>query len=316
MLRSRKPCCAGLILLAVLLPPFATPATAQPVKDHPKAPGVHSPRDDVPFTPVDFTDALAGLPTLYIAGDSTATTGNPTHRGWGAVLIDYFDTSKINLINRAVGGRSFRTFTREGRWDEILAHLKPGDFVIIEFGHNDGGDPAHSMGRGDVPGTGDDTVVVKDRTGADETVHTYGWYARKYIRDTRARGATPILSTTTVRNMWHDGRVERGMGHMLDWAREIAEQEHALFLDHSDITADVYETLGFDAVQKFFPADHTHTSTEGAIVNAETLIAGLRTLHGIDPVLNALNERGRTIAPHGPQESWGSYSPPRPTRGN
>ena len=188
--------------------------------------------------------------------------------------------------------------------------------MIIEFGHNDGGDPARPGSRGDVPGTGDETVVVKDRNGADETVHTFGWYARKYIRDTRSKGATPILSTTTVRNIWHDGRVERGMGHMLDWAREVANEEHCLFLDHSDITADAYEKLGFDAVQKFFPADHTHTSTEGAIVNAETLIAGLRTLDGIDPILNALNDRGRAIEPHPHRDNWGSYSPPKPTRGN
>lgn len=282
----------------------------------PATPEVSSPRDAAPFAPSEFEQADPALPTLFIAGDSTATTGNPTHRGWGAVLIDYFDPSKLNIINRAVGGRSFRSFTREGRWDEIVNHLRPGDFVIIELGHNDGGDPANSKGRGDVPGTGDETVDVAGRNGTTETVHTYGWYTRKYIRETKTKGATPIVSTTTVRNKWHDDKVERGMGGMLDWAQQVAAEENALFLDHSDITADLYEEMGFDAVQKFFPADHTHTSTAGAIVNAETLVAGLGTLTGIDPILHALNDQGRAIEPHAPNENWGTYSPPPPVRGN
>lgn len=278
--------------------------------------GLGKARDAQPFAPTNFDAINPALPTLFIAGDSTATTGNPTHRGWGAVLIDYFDTSKLNLINRAVGGRSFRSFTREGRWDQIVNHLKPGDFVIIEFGHNDGGGAHSRSRRGDVPGIGDETVTVTGPNDSNEVVHSYGWYTRKYIRDTKAKGATPIVSTTTVRNIWHGDKVERGMGRMLDWAKQVAQQENALFLDHSNIIADVYEKMGFDAVQPLHPADHTHTSTAGAIVNAEALIAGLKTLKGVNPILYALNAKGRALQPIGPNKNWGTYSPPRPTRGN
>lgn len=304
----------GMLSLAAALFVWTAVASAQPRAHKRHIADIHSLRDDAPFTPTRFAAAKPNLPTLFIAGDSTAATGKPTRRGWGAVLIDFFDTSRLNIINRAAGGRSFRTFTREGRWGEIVNHLKPGDFVIIEFGHNDDGVPARSRNRRDLPGIGNETMVVTDPNGARETVHTFGWYARKYIRDTRAKGATPILSTTTVRNKWHGNRVERGVGHMLDWAREVAKQEHALFVDHSDITADVYEKMGFDAVQKFFPGDHTHTDTAGAIVNARTLIAGLKTLAGIGPILSALNAKGRSIEPHPPRNDWGTYHPPPPTR--
>jgi len=268
-----------------------------------------SPRDAGPWTPTKFDAIKPDLPTLFIASDSTAATGGPTTRGWGAVLIDYFDVSRLNIINRALGGRSFRTFTSEGRWDEIVEHLKPGDFVIIEFGHNDGGGARNPRGRGDVPGIGDETETVERRDGTNEVVHTFGWYARKYIRDARAKGATPIVSTTTVRNIWRDGHVERGMGRMLEWASQVAEQEDALLLDHSNIAADVYEELGAEATAKLHPQDHTHTSTEGAVVNAETLIAGLKTLEG-EPLVEFLNERGRAIMPHGRGPKWSGYGEP------
>jgi rhamnogalacturonan acetylesterase len=272
-----------------------------------------TPRDSEPWTPTRFEAIKPDLPTLFIASDSTAATGGLTTRGWGAVMIDYFDTDKLNIINCAVGGRSFRTFTSEGRWDAIVEHLKPGDFVIIELGHNDGGGAQSRTGRGDVPGIGDETETVTRRDGSTETVHTFGWYARKYVRDARAKGATPILSTTTVRNIWRDGGVERGMGRMLEWLHQVAQQENALFLDHSNIAADRYEALGQEETAKFHPQDHTHTSTGGAILNAETLIAGLKTLEG-EPLVQFLNDKGRAIAAHPRGPKWSGYGEPGPAR--
>jgi lysophospholipase L1-like esterase len=303
---------------------FDAPSAANPgAQAKPRSPrpqiNVHSPRDDkAGWAPTDFALANPKLPTLVIAGDSTASTGDPAHRGWGAPLVDYFDTTRMNVINRAVGGRSFRTFYREGLWQKIVDALKPGDFVVIEFGHNDGGPVDSGPARGDLPGTGDDTKEVTNRDGQKEIVHSFGWYARKFIRDTRAKGATPILSTTTVRNLWTnprakfkdaallekqegynpaEDRVERGMGGMLEWAGQVAAEEKTALLDHSNITADFFEKIGREQTAKYFPADHTHTSTEGAIVNAETFIAGLKLLD--QPVLlSALNEKGRSISPY------------------
>jgi hypothetical protein len=84
------------------------------------------------------------------------------------------------------------------------------------------------------------------------------------------------------------------MGQMLVWARKVAQEEKAPFVDHSNITADVYEKLGQDAVAKFFPADHTHTSTDGAVTNAETFIAGLKAIPDM-PLVDFLNEKGKRI---------------------
>src|SRR5690242_16912949 len=89
----------------------------------------------------------AALPTLHIVGDSTVKSGGTKGMfGWGERITPYFNTDKINVINHAIGGRSARTFYTEGRWDKVAAMVKPGDFVVIQFGHNDQGrigDPAN-----------------------------------------------------------------------------------------------------------------------------------------------------------------------------
>ena len=245
--------------------------SANEAKGTRRGPVSSSPREQQPFTNGDVNKLDLKLPTLFIAGDSTAARNNdPDHRGWGAVLVDYFDTSKVNVINRAIAGRSFRTYYGEKHWQEVVDKLKPGDFVVIEFGHNDGGGANSPTGRGDVPGTGEETVDVTRRDGTTETVHTYGWYLRKFIQDARVKGATPIVSSTTVRNIWNNGKV-----------------------------ADVYEKLGSEAVAKFFPADHTHTSTDGAIINAETLIAGLKAIPDM-PLVSFLNPKGQAIEAYHP----------------
>ena len=77
------------------------------------------------------------LPNLFVIGDSTASNGEDL--GWGSHLAGYFDESKINVYNRARGGCSSRTFQNEGLWDKVLGDLQPGNFVLIQFGHNDGG---------------------------------------------------------------------------------------------------------------------------------------------------------------------------------
>src|SRR5471032_2005695 len=80
------------------------------------------------------------LPTIFVAGDSTAAVGaGEAQQGWAVPFADYFDSTKVNVANRARGGRSSRTFITEGTWDKLLADVKTGDFVLIQFGHNDGG---------------------------------------------------------------------------------------------------------------------------------------------------------------------------------
>jgi lysophospholipase L1-like esterase len=277
------------------------PVEKTPAKKAP-APQSVSPRDAEPWTPGDFKSVNAALPTLIIAGDSTADKGpDAWHRGWGAPLVDYFDATKINVVNRARGGRSFRSFVREGLWDQVLAGVKSGDIVMIQFGHNDGGDIKAANGRPDLPGVGDETQVVTRADGTEETVHTFGWYARKFVRDVRAKDAQPVLMSTTVYNRWTDGHHSNRPGKMFEWAKQIADEEKVPFLDHGAIISARYDQLGQEAVKPFFPADPLHTSTPGAVVNAESFVAGLKTL-AFPSLTSALNEKGKAIAAWKPVE--------------
>ena len=79
--------------------------------------------------------------TIFVIGDSTAAkkdiSGGKQERGWAMALKCYFDTAYIRVDNHAVNGRSSKSFIDEGRWDKVLSLMKPGDYVIIQFGHND-----------------------------------------------------------------------------------------------------------------------------------------------------------------------------------
>ena len=80
-------------------------------------------------------------PSLFLVGDSTVKNGTKGQMGWGEQIGKYFDPAKITVKNHAIGGRSSRSFQAEGRWDKVLAELQPGDFLLIQFGHNDGLNP-------------------------------------------------------------------------------------------------------------------------------------------------------------------------------
>lgn len=221
------------------------------------------------------------LPTVFIVGDSTAR--NQADLGWGDHLAHYFDTTRINVANRAIAGRSSRTYIREGAWARVLTQMKPGDYVLLQMGHNDGGALDGRKPRGSLKGLGDETQEVTLLDGAVETVHTYGWYMRKYIDDTRAKHATPLLLSLTIRNIWHvgaDGKehIERDMGYDGE-IRELADQEHVALIDMATIEADRLEALGPEKTALLFPIDHTHTSAEGAELNAQCVVEALRRAH-------------------------------------
>lgn len=221
------------------------------------------------------------LPTVFIVGDSTAR--NQADLGWGDHFAHYFDTPRINVANRAHAGRSSRTFINEGSWDRVLAEMKPGDFVLLQMGHNDGGDLGGAKPRGSIKGLGDETKDVTLPDGHTETVHTYGWYMRKYIADTRAKQATPILLSLTIRNIWKNGpdgkpHIERDMGYDAQ-LRQLAADEHVSFVDMATVEADRLEALGPEKTALLFPKDHTHTSAEGAELNAESVAIALRNAH-------------------------------------
>ena len=231
------------------------------------------------------------LPTVYVIGDSTANNAN--HRGWADPFADYFDLAKVNVVNRARGGRSSRTFVTEGLWDVTRNELKPGDYVLVQFGHNDGGAPDRPPLRGSLPGIGDESQELTMPDGKREVVHTFGWYMRKFVADTKERGATPIVLSLTVRNIWRGGKVERGPGDFGAWSEGVARSEHAAFADLTNAIADQYEKMSEAKVKEFFPEDHTHTSPVGADLNASLVVAVLK---GIDsPVATLLSAKGQAV---------------------
>jgi len=237
------------------------------------------------------------LPSLFVAGDSTAARGSGTNQqGWAVPFADYFDPAKINVVNLARGGRSSRTFITQGLWDQLLAYVKPGDIVLIQFSHNDAGAVNDtSRARGSLPGLGDETQEIDNLlTRKHEVVHTYGWYMRKMIEDTKAKGATPIVLTLTVRDVWHDGRVERGSGRFSPWAAETARAEHVLFIDLTDIMADQFEAMGEDKVKGLYPQDHTHFNAVGANLHAAGVVAGLKGLRP-SPITKFLSAKGQAV---------------------
>jgi lysophospholipase L1-like esterase len=234
------------------------------------------------------------VPTLFIAGDSTAASNNPAAMGWGIRFQEYFDPTKLRIVNGARSGLSTRTFINSGAWEAIISKVKPNDYVILQFGHNDNGPVDAFRFRGTMPSLGDETQEAHTPQGQPETVHTFGWYMKKMIGEVKAKNANPIIMSMTPRGEWKDGKVERGFGDYARLAGELAKAERLRYIDLTNMVADRYEELGEAAVKPFFPRDTTHTSAEGAKVNAEYVIAGFKAIHEY-ALINALSAKGRTI---------------------
>jgi rhamnogalacturonan acetylesterase len=229
---------------------------------------------------VTFAFKKQERPALYIIGDSTVRNANKETWGWGTPVAELFDAAKIRVENNAMAGRSTRTFLSEGRWDKVLQSLKPGDFVMMQFGHNDGSPPDTTKAgrRGVLRDIGEETKVLTWPDGKVETVHTYGWYLRKFVQDAKAKGATPIVISMIPRNQFKNGKVLRAADGFGKWAAEVAKQEKVYFLDLNRIVADKYDAMGGEQVKAFFPGDHTHTNLEGAKFNALSVIEGIKEI--------------------------------------
>jgi len=241
----------------------------------------------------------AGKPVVFFTGDSTVKNADKDDDGmwgWASQAATVFDESKITLVNAARAGRSTRSFIREGLWEKVYDALQPGDFVTIQFGHNDICPITDAKARGVIPGAEDTLHVYKLDNGTYEVVYSFGWYLRKMIDDCREKGATPILVSLTPRNEWPGGKVERRDGSYGKWYREVVENTGVEFVDLHNISADFLDkkfavkTLPADkekakavmaaqkekAGAKYFKKDHTHTSKLGAQMNARSFADGLR----------------------------------------
>ena len=251
---------------------------------------------DIPFRYI----TTSGKPRLFFTGDSTVKNADKEDDGmwgWASQAQTVFDESKITLINAGRAGRSTRTFIKEGLWERVYDSLQPGDYVTIQFGHNDICPITDAKGRGVIPGTQDTLHVYRMDNGSYEVVYSFGWYLRKMIDDCRQKGATPILVSLTPRNEWPGGKVERRDNSYGKWYREVVEQTGVEFIDMHNISADFLDKkfavkrLPDDKEQAkariaaikekaglYFKKDHTHASKLGAQMNAQSFAKGLKAV--------------------------------------
>lgn len=171
---------------------------------------------------------------LHLAGDSTLATKerqtpNPEY-GWGEMLPRYFGRA-LTIVNHATNGRSTKSFIDEGRWQKLVDALQPGDWAIVQFGHNDEKPDAarHTEPRGE-----------------------FAANLRRMIADVRAKGATPILATSAARRKWSaDGtHLVDTHGDYIAAAREVAQQEKAPLLELNALTAALEEAHGLEGSKR------------------------------------------------------------------
>ena len=220
--------------------------------------------------------------TVHMIGDSTMANkpvipANP-ERGWGQMLQMYFKDS-VRVENYAQNGRSSKTFIAEGRWDKVLAAIKPGDFVIIQFGHND--EKTNDVNRGTAPFGEYTTNLVR------------------FIRESREHKATPILATPTARRKFDkSGQLTNSHGDYPEAVRKVAEAKKVPLLELTTATEKLLQQLGAENSKRLFdwiPAgefaadskkleDDTHFNAYGAsrvcdlaVVEVEAKIPGLAT---------------------------------------
>ncbi len=217
---------------------------------------------------------------IFLVGDSTCATknlwGQNPERGWGHMFQPLFDASVV-VENHATNGRSTKSFRDEGRWAKVYDKLKPGDYVFIQFGHND-------------QKTSDSTRYASPAQFADNM--------RRYVSETRAKGAVPVLLTPVVRRNFVDGVLTDTHGEYAAVTRRIAAEEDVVLIDAEQMTREWIGGLGDEAskscyvyvdkgVCALFPdgrKDDTHLNTKGARTLARMIA---RQLGGVVPELAA-----------------------------
>ncbi len=234
--------------------------------------------------PVAGTHRKGDRPVLFLVGDSTMRTevagnGDNGQWGWGYFIENYLDTDRITVENHALGGESTRSWFKT-YFFPMLRAVRPGDWVILQLGHNDkydGREMNSGRYRGILPGTGKEfTEVILPGNGTRERVYTYGEYLRIYIDEIRAKGGQPLLLSLTSRSSrGEDGRMVPDRN--TDVIRSIAQEKGVPFIDFNAAVRRKYDEV-FDPakVDYLFFSDGIHSSTFGAVINAETFVEELR----------------------------------------
>ena len=282
-------------LWMLVLGAWCFPAAAQLVDGQPKnETQISARRENFP--------ADTNLPSLFLIGDSTVRNGRGDGAGgqwgWGDELAPFFNTSRLNVVNRALGGTTARTYYRDF-WPKTLSLMKRGDVVILQFGTNGGPINDAARARGELHGIGDATENITNLvTTKFETVHTFGWYELKMVSEARAKGATAIICSLIPRNTWRDGKAVRsGTDSAAGWAADAARAARVPFIDLNEIVAHRYDELGQEKVKELFVVNAgPHTSLAGAQTNAICVVAGLKAIRE-NPLANYFSANARTVQP-------------------
>lgn len=201
--------------------------------------------------------------TVYIAGDSTVMTYKASEApqgGWGQFIANYF-TSDLKFVNRAIGGRSSKSFVEDGRLDEILKVIKPDDYLFIQFGHNDA------------------MVNNPDRYTAPYT--TYKEYLKKYIDGARDKKAIPVLITPVGRLNYVNNTFKNDFPDYCTAMKQVASENNVALIDLMTKSLNYYTSIGYDNTYKLFMVssngtDYTHFTTTGATQIARLVAEGVK----------------------------------------
>lgn len=201
------------------------------------------------------------------------------------------------VVNKAIAGRSARSYTDQGRFANIASIIKPGDIVVIEFGHNDGGTPVTTTdnARSDCPGAAEQTCK-SGKTG--ETVYTYGHYVKAAAKALTAKGAKVIISSQTPNNLWEGGRYSAQPPKFVAYAAQASKElgTGSSFVDHFQAVANMYKKLGNSATNALYPKDHTHTSPRGADLSAQAFAEAIKlALNGSTPLRSYIRPDSPTV---------------------
>ena len=195
---------------------------------------------------------------VILVGDSTVADYKPelVIRGWGQVIPKFFNDD-VKIINQAISGRSTKTFIQDGDWEKTLKLVKPGDYVLIQFGHND----SHA----------------KDKPESTDAGTNYSEFLRKYVDDVRAARANPVLITPMHRGKFEKGRISVELQPYVDAMKKIAGEKDVVCIDLYISSGSLMQELGPDGIAPLFcaPADRTHFSEKGAIAIAELIVKDL-----------------------------------------
>jgi rhamnogalacturonan acetylesterase len=176
-------------------------------------------------------------------------------------------------VNDAIAGSSARSYYNESRFTKIADVVAAGDYVIIEFGHNDGGSLSNDNGRSDCFGSGNETYTTAD--GA--VVQTYVTYLTEAAKAIIAKGAKVIISSPTPDNTCESGTCSYSPSRFTAYCKIVVQNAGAMasFVDHGQYVANEFEKLGAGVVNGYYPKDHTHTSPIGADVVAAQFVKGV-----------------------------------------